>query len=103
MFFKHLWMKPQNPVSHTETNMSVKAKPGIAFPLMFLNRWANPWRKARTGIAPLGLGNPTFFNHSESSSPLEMGPPVDEDPKPGIAHRVGQHVDECQDPGSPSP
>ena len=24
---------------------------------MFLNRWANPWMKAKTGIAPLCLGS----------------------------------------------
>ena len=44
------------------------------------------WPRPGPGLAhPLVFRNPTFFNHSESSSPLGMGPPVDEDPKPGIA------------------
>ena len=32
-------------------------EPWFALSLKFLHRWANPWMKARTGIAPLCLGS----------------------------------------------
>ena len=54
----HLWMKTQSPGACPEwANLSMNARTRVRLLPEFLHRWAKPWMKAKTGIAPLCLGS----------------------------------------------